>query len=185
MVKRIRTPFWKTEEIEKQLSELEAEGWRLEKISGFGNFEFVSAAPKKTDYIIIYNFIRDSASAIYSVMHELKTRGAIEIKGDLTNLLVSTNVFRITKDCVNTDIRVLRDKELKHILISKMLFYLFFVCLVLFAFIMTVFVQKKSIIYDSYSCFETVLLIAVGVISLIGFIYNLTGFIYIKKKNRN
>lgn len=185
MIKRIFTPIWKTETIEKELSKLESEGWRLEKISGFRTFEFVSAKQKNTDYIIIFSPARDSRSAIHFVMHDLLTRGAIEIKGDFFNPMVRTAVFRITNNCDNTDIRALRDKELKRILKGKMILNLFLTCVILFAFFMTVFVQKKSLIYDSYSCFQTVLLSAVCLIEFISLIYNLTGLIYLKNKNRN
>ena len=185
MIKRIFTPIWKTDEIEKELSKLESEGRRLEKISGLREFEFVSAKPKKTDYIIIPSPVRDSRSAIHFVKHDLLTRGAIEIKGDFLNLMVSTTVFRITNDYDNTDIRALRDEELKRILKGKMILNLFLTCIILFAFFMTVFVQKKSLIYDSYSCFQTVLLGVICLVEFIFFIYNLTGLMYLKKKNRN
>lgn len=97
--------------------------------------------------------------------------------------MVSTTLFRITNNRDNTDIRALRDKELKRILTGKMILNLFLVFVILFAFFMTVFVQKKSLIYDSYSCFQTVLLGFVFLVEFIFFIYNLTGLIYLKKKN--
>ena len=58
MTKRFFTPAWKCEKLESELSRLEQEGWRLDKISGFRKFEFIKATPKKAPAgkTVIHNF---------------------------------------------------------------------------------------------------------------------------------
>ena len=50
MKKRYLHPIWKIDEIEKELSILEQNGWRLNKIYGIRNFEFVKSKPKSAKY---------------------------------------------------------------------------------------------------------------------------------------
>ena len=54
MVKRFFAPIWKCDEIEAELSRLEKEGWRLDKISGFRKFEFTKATPKDKAYFFTF-----------------------------------------------------------------------------------------------------------------------------------
>ena len=59
MKKRFFQPVWKFEEIEKQLTSLEENGWRLDKIKGFRCFEFVKSKPKTVQYFLTYSITRE------------------------------------------------------------------------------------------------------------------------------
>ena len=59
MKKRFFQPVWKFEEIENQLTFLEENGWRLNKIRGFRCFEFVKSTPKTVQYFFTYSLTRE------------------------------------------------------------------------------------------------------------------------------
>ena len=88
MVKRFFAPIWKCDEIEAELSRLEKEGWRLDKISGFRKFEFTKATPKdKAYFFTFYTKDRNMFDYEYFLKREYK---ANEIKGRFIDVSVSS-----------------------------------------------------------------------------------------------
>ena len=97
MKKRFFQPVWKFEEIEKQLTSLEENGWRLDKIKGFRCFEFVKSNPKTVRYFLTYTLTREKLNMNLIENTLVQNFNANEISGTLLDGLGGTSVFRITK----------------------------------------------------------------------------------------
>ena len=87
MVKHFFAPIWKCDEIEAELSHLEKEGWRLDKISGFRKFEFTKATPKDKAYFFTF-YTKDRNMFDYECFLKREYK-ANEIKGRFIDSLVS------------------------------------------------------------------------------------------------
>ncbi|MBE6666580.1 MAG: DUF2812 domain-containing protein [Ruminococcaceae bacterium] len=96
MTKRFFAPVWKCDEIEAELSRLEKEGWRLDKISGFRKFEFTRATPKDATYFFTY---WEKGSNMYDYEASLRREyKALPIKGFFIAGGPQTHIHRIPQD---------------------------------------------------------------------------------------
>ena len=119
MKKRFFQPIWKFEEIEKQLTSLEENGWRLDKIKGFRCFEFVKSKPKTVQYFLTYSITREKLNMNLIENTLVQKFNANEIRGTLLDGLGGTSVFRITKQAELTEQLNNRDIILQHYLFKK------------------------------------------------------------------
>ena len=119
MKKRFFQPVWKFEEIEKQLTSLEENGWRLDKIKGFRCFEFVKSNPKTVRYFLTYTLTREKLNMNLIENTLVQNFNANEISGTFLDSLGGTSVFRITKQAELTEQLKDRDIILQHYLFKK------------------------------------------------------------------
>ena len=133
MVKRFFAPIWKCDEIEAELSRLEKEGWRLDKISGFRKFEFTKATPKNATYFFTYwEKHRDMYDYEASLRREYK---ALSIKGSFI-AGPQTHIHRIPQDVDLASYKrsrnfFLRYLVLKYVWIGLIFFSLSTICLII------------------------------------------------------
>lgn len=118
-------PIWKCEEIEHDLNQLENDGWRLDRVSGFGKFHFIKSQPKSVKYFFTCSFVKESGMIL---TEELLKRqfNATQIRGGFIELLKTTSVYRMTKAADLLQRRVYRNIYLRHLVLQYILLGLFF-----------------------------------------------------------
>ena len=117
-------PLWKVEKIEKALSNMEQNGWRLDKISFFNCFHFVESSPKKTSYFFTYKLIKENGMA--DIEHFLKSKlGANPVNGAPAAILHSVYVYRIASDADLEKLWFYRNIYLQHLVGQQILLGLF------------------------------------------------------------
>ena len=117
-------PLWKVEKIEKALSNMEQNGWRLDRISFFNCFHFVESPPKKTSYFFTYKLIKENGMA--DIEHFLKSKlGANPVNGAPTAILHSVYVYRIASDADLEKLWFYRNIYLQHLVGQQILLGLF------------------------------------------------------------
>ena len=168
MVKRFFAPIWKCDEIEAELSRLEKEGWRLDKISGFRKFEFTKATPKNATYFFTYwEKSRDMYDYEASLRREYK---ALPVKGNFIEFFDSTHIHRIPGDVDLTPYKRSRNFFLRYLVLQ----YVWVGLILLALSIVTVILSNtgKELIFSSLlaACSATV------------FFPNLFGWIYLRKQ---
>ena len=167
MTKRFFAPLWKCEEIESELSRLEQEGWRLDKISGFRKFEFVKATPKNATYFFTY-WTRDRN--MYDVEASLRREyKALPIKGNFIEF-DSTDIHRILEDVDLAPYKRSRNFFLRYLVLQYVWVGLIFLALSIAMIILSN--TTKELIFSSLlvACSATV------------FFPNLFGWIYLRKQ---
>ena len=119
-------PLWKIEEIEKELSKLELNGWRLDRLSAFNCFHFVESSPKHTSYFFTYKLIKENGMA--DIEHFLKSKhGANPVQGTPTaSILHTVYVYRMDSSADLEKPRFYRNIYLQHLVSQKILLGLFF-----------------------------------------------------------
>ena len=122
MKKRFFQPIWKFEEIESQLTVMEENGWRLNKIRGLRCFEFVKSTPKTVQYFFTYSLTREKLNMNLIENSLVQQFNANQIKGTLLDGLGLTSVYRITKQVELTEQANDRDIILQHYLFKKVCF---------------------------------------------------------------
>ena len=184
MKKRFFQPVWRFEEIEKQLTSLEENGWRLNKIKGLRCFEFVKSKPKTVQYFLTYSITREKLNMNIIENSLVQNFGANQIKGTLLEGLSGTSVFRITKQEELTEQSDNRDIIIQHYLFKKVvfgiiLFFLLFAPLAIGAVInIEKFLEDLNIFY--------MVLLSFCLLSIICYVvYNLVGLVYQNKKLKN
>lgn len=182
MNKRFIFPIWKAEKIEKELSGIEHQGYRLDSVSQFGNYHFIPCTPRKSEYVFTLFYGKDEIS-MFSTEQFLKENGGNEIKHkSLSGGLINKSIFRVTKSIDLTEIRSNRDIQLsgalfRNTLLTAFLFVLFFVPMVLnFIF------HGIESINNSYNLFMLIILCICCVITVVFLIYNVSGYLYLKRK---
>ena len=117
-------PLWKVEKIEKALSNMEQNGWRLDRISFFNCFHFVESPPKKTSYFFAYKLIKENGMA--DIEHFLKSKlGANPVNGAPVAILHSVYVYRIASDADLEKLWFYRNIYLQHLVGQQILLGLF------------------------------------------------------------
>ena len=125
ITKRFFAPIWKCDEIEYRLEQLENDGWRLDKISGFRKFKFVKSQPKTTKYFFTCSFVRERGMILTE--QTLKSQHkATEISGNFIELLKSTSIYRITKEADLCQRKFYRHIHLRHLVLQYILIGLLF-----------------------------------------------------------
>lgn len=124
MKKRFFTPIWKCEEIETKLEQLENNGWKLNKISGFRKFQFVKSSPKATKYFVTCSFVKESG--MIQAEQLLKSQyKATQINGNFIEGLKTTSVYRITKEADLHQRKIYRNRYLSHLVLQYIFIGLF------------------------------------------------------------
>ena len=125
MTMRFFTPILKCEEIESKLEQLEKDGWRLDKISGFRKFRFVRSQNKTVKYFFTCSFVKESG--MIQTEQALKSQfKATEICGSFIELLKITSVYRITKTDDLLQRKFYRNIYLRHLVMQYILLGLLF-----------------------------------------------------------
>lgn len=114
-------PLWKIEKIEKELSELELNGWRLDRLSAFNCFHFVESSPKHTSYFFTYKLIKENGMA--DIERFLKSKhGANPVQGSPTaSILYTVYVYRMVSSEDLEKPRFYRNIYLQHLVSQKIL----------------------------------------------------------------
>lgn len=110
MRKRIFFPIWDMEKMETKLEEMEQQGWRLDDLFGMHGFEFTSAQPKQTQYILTYQITR--GPWMYDLEYEIKSKLNANIIGKEFHVMRQIKVFRITQPCDLQEARQWRNQEM-------------------------------------------------------------------------
>ncbi|MBQ8783138.1 MAG: DUF2812 domain-containing protein [Clostridia bacterium] len=181
MKKRFLHPIWKFDEIEKELSVLEQNGWRLNKIYGIRNFEFVKSKPKSVKYFFTYSIPREKIN-MYIIEDTLKQKfNATEIRGNFGG----TQIYRITKQGEVEEQIFNRNIILQHYLFKRMICCLLLLLLFSIPLIMGLILNPEKLLNDIISqFFESVLLAFCFMLVVFGLIYNIIGYVYMKSKNK-
>ena len=174
IVKRFFAPIWKCDEIEAELSRLEKEGWRLDKISGFRKFEFTKATPKDTTHFFTFSikgyYMHDYE---YFLKREYK---ALPIKGFLNDGLIDASVYRIPT-CVNLNQwKHARNFRLRRLLLENIFVGLFLLSISI-AGIVLCFLDTAP-----FPIAEFIFLIPFALMGAGIFFPNLFGWIYLRKQ---
>ena len=121
MKKHFHFPLWKVDKIEEQLSNLEQNGWRLDRISTFNCFHFVESSPKNTSYFFTYNLIKDYGMT--DVEHLLKSKHSANPvrRNPNASILHTIYVYRITACADLEKPRFYRNIYLQHLVRQKLL----------------------------------------------------------------
>ena len=184
MKKRFFQPVWKFEEIENQLTFLEENGWRLNKIRGFCCFEFVKSTPKTVQYFFTYSLTREKLNMNLIENALVQQFNANQIKGAFFEGLGGTSVFRITKQVELTEQSNDRDIILQHYLFKKVVLGIILLLLLFVPLTIGVVINPEKLFKDM-NAFYLVFFICYFLFTVIYLIYNLVGFIYQNKKLKN
>ena len=110
MKKRIFYPIWKLEEVERQLSDMERQGWRLHKLLGLYGFEFVSAQPKEVQYFITYSICR--GPRMWDLEHDIKSKFNANPISNVFHPMRQIEIFRITQPSDLQETREQRNRDM-------------------------------------------------------------------------
>lgn len=168
--------MWKVSDIETRLSNMEKEGWRLERIHGLYCFEFTKSTPKEVQYFFNYSLGREHG--MMNTEQALKSEGANKVNGDFLSFLVNTSVYRITKKTDLKDRDDFRNSYLHHIYFYKMILCLFMFCLFLIPLFMQIFYHG----FASTFSFEWLIVELIVVLFVALTVFNFIGLIKIKRK---
>lgn len=169
MVKRFFAPIWKCDEIEAELSRLEKEGWRLDKISGFRKFEFTKATPKdKAYFFTFYTKDRNMFDYEYFLKREYK---ANEIKGRFIDFSVSA-LYRMPQNVDLIHCTLARNFFLRYLVLQYVWVGLF------------IFVPPAICLIFSDAIAEQIFFAVLAFIGASLFFPNLYGWIYLRRKYR-
>ena len=118
-------PLWKIEKLEGELSKLEQNGWRLDRLSPLNCFHFAEATAKDTSYFFTYKLIKENGMA--DIEHFLKSKySANPVRGTpAASILLSVNVYRIVSCADLEKRRFYRNIYLQHLVFEKILLGMF------------------------------------------------------------
>ena len=169
MVKRFFAPIWKCDEIEAELSRLEKEGWRLDKISGFRKFEFTKATPKDKAYFFTF-YTKDRNMFDYECFLKREYK-ANEIKGRF----IDSSVYALYRMPQNVDLihcTLARNFFLRYVVLQYVWVGLF------------IFVPPAICLIFSDAIAEQIFFAVLAFIGASLFFPNLYGWIYLRKQYR-
>ena len=176
ITRRFCAPIWKCEEIESELEQLENNGWRLDKISGFRKFQFTKSQPKTTKYFFTCSFVRESGMIL--IEQALKSQcKATEISGNFIELLKTTSVYRITRAEDLLQRQIYRNIYLRHLVLQYILLGLLFT-LISVASITLSCVLNKNPLFD----IDHLFLAIIGFSGLIVALRHLIGLFYLRRQ---
>lgn len=178
--KRFLYPIWKFDEIEKELSVLEENGWRLDKVHGIRNFEFVKSKPKTTKYFFIYSMPRERVD-MYLIENTLKQEfGATKIQGK-----GSAEFYRITKDVKLDQQMTDRNILLQYFLCKRIIINVLVLLLLLIPMVLGFILNPEKFLNDIIrQPFEWVVIGCCLALVIGCLIYNIVGHNYMKSKNK-
>lgn len=163
---------WQYEKAEQYLSDMETQGYRLEKVVCSFFMKFKKAQPKATQYYFFYSFIKDLDQKHFHILQELKSK----FSGNLVcgKRLFESTVYRICDaDADLRELRTTRDGYLKRAFCLKILIATLFLlpCVLLW-----MFGQLTPLDFGS------ILLICIAGISALVNIYYLVGLLALRRK---
>lgn len=178
ITKRFFAPIWKCDKIEYELEKLESEGWRLEKISGFRKFKFVSANPKSAKYFFTFSLGKETGM-IHTEYEIKRTYKATEISGSFIEGLTTTSVYRITRDADLSQRKLYRNRYLSHLVLQYVWIGLLFTALSIGGFIASY--------IEGYPFFgiQNIIFFLGLAYSLPTIIWNLFGWLQLRKQYSN
>ena len=166
-------PLWNVEKIENELTQLEQNGWRLDRISFFHCFHFVEASPKKTSYFFTYKLIKENGMA--DVEHYLKSKlGANPVKGELDAIWQTAYVYRMESGPDLEKPRFYRNIYLQHLVGQQILFGM------LIPFISVLCLMGKFI-FSGIGPADAPELLSIGVMNVIPLCYSVYQFLGLSK----
>ncbi|MBQ8860622.1 MAG: DUF2812 domain-containing protein [Ruminococcus sp.] len=175
MKKRYFYPIWKLDELDNELSKMEQNGFRLDKVSHFRTFHFVKSKPRDVQYFTTYTFVRERGMA--TTEQSLKEKGANRISASLDGWGLA-NIFRITNSINLKEKLEWRNIYLQHVVYQKFLIPLCFCIFSLTCTFLQMYLHGLNPIIDIIS-------ILITTVSAIFTIYNLYGLIFLKKQYKN
>lgn len=167
MIKRFFAPIWKCDEMEAELSRLEKEGWRLDKISGFRKFEFKKAQPKDKAYF--FTFCLKERNMIDYEFFLKREYNANEIKGSFIDFSGSS-IYRMPQNADLDHCKLARNFFLRYLVLRYVWLGLFFMALSIVGIIL------------SNTVAELVLFVLFSVFSAVLIFPHLFGWIYLRKQ---
>ncbi len=179
MKKRYLYPIWKLDIIEEQLRKMEQNGYRLDKVTPFRTFHFVSSKPKDVQYFSVCSIIREFAST-YSTEQSLLENGATKIKGSLFGFTCSTDIYRITKSTEMKEKHEYRNIYLQRVVLQRFIISIIIALLTLLCTVL----QCISLGIEGLleNAFSFVLVCSIFTISFLYALHNLYGFIFLRKQ---
>ena len=176
MSMRFFSPIWKCEEIESKLEQLEKDGWRLDKISGFRKFRFIRSQNKEVKYFFTCSFVKESGMTIteQALKSQLK---ATEIGGSFIELLKTTSVYRITKTEDLLQRKFYRNIYLRHLVMQYVLIGLLFTAIAVAGITLSCVVNKHPLL-DIRHLF----LVIVGFVGLTIALRHLFGWFHLREQ---
>ncbi len=183
MKKRFLYPIWKFDELEKELSALEENGWRLNKIHSIRNFEFLKSTPKSVKYFFTYSMPREKKN-MYSIESTLTQKfNANKIQGNLTENWGIIHFYRITKQVDVEELLVERNTVLRHYLIKNIVYITLLLMILLLPLIFGMVLNPEKFLNDvSSNPIGTLFIICCLVLIIFGLVYNIVGYGYLNKK---
>ncbi len=179
MKKRFLYPIWKFDKIEKELATLEENGWRLNKIYGIRNFEFIKSKPKASKYFFTYSIPREKVD-MYSIENTLKQKfGATKIQGK-----GPVEFYRITKDVELDQQMTDRNILLQYFLYKRIIINVLGMLLLLIPMVLGFILNPEKFLNDIINQpFEWVVISCCLALVISCLIYNIVGHNYMKSKN--
>lgn len=176
ITRRFFAPIWKCEEIESELEQLENDGWRLNKISGFRKFQFTRSQPKTTKYFFTCSFIKESG--MMQTEQVLKSQcKATKISGNFIELLKITSVYRITRAEDLLQRKVYRNIYFRHLVLQYILIGLLFTFMSVAGITLSCVINKNPLFDISH-----LFLAIVGFFGLIVALRHLIGLFYLRRQ---
>lgn len=176
MTRRFFSPVWKCEEMEAELEQLEKDGWRLDKISGFRKFSFIRSQNKTIKYFFACSFVKESGMILTE--QSLKSKfNATKISGNFIELLKTTSVYRITKTEDLLQKQVYRNIYLRHLVAQYIFIGLLFTTIAAVGITLSCVVNNNQLL-DIRHLFLAI----VGFSGLIVAIRNLFGWFYLRRQ---
>ncbi len=170
------SPIWKCEEIESKLEQLEKDGWRLDKISGFRKFRFIKSQNMTVKYFFTCSFVKESG--MIQTEQALKSQfKATKINGSFIELLKTTSVYRITRTEDLLQRKFYRNIYLRHLVLQYILIGLLFTTIAGAGVVLSCVVNKNPL-FDIRHLFLAI----VGFFGLIVALRHLFGLFYLRRQ---
>ncbi len=116
-------PMWNMEKAEAYLSEMEAKGFRLERVKLLYFFQFRKAAPKEAQYVLSYRFVK--AYDILEYEYELRRDHSAQIVQQ-EKPWGTVGIHRIVGSAADLrHFRACRRQYMRRVLLQRLLFWLF------------------------------------------------------------
>ena len=168
--------MWKCEEMESKLEQLEKDGWRLDKISGFRKFRFIRSQNKTVKYFFTCSFVKESGmiQTEQALNSQLK---ATEINGSFIEFLKTTSVYRITGTEDLLQRKFYRNIYLRHLVLQYILIGFLFTTIAVAGIVLSCVVNKNPLL-DIRHLFLAI----VGFFALIVSLRHLFGLFYLRRQ---
>ena len=163
---------WQYEETEAYLSDMEAQGYRLEKVICSFFMKFKKAKPKSSQYYFHYHFIKDQQHTHFEILNRIK--GMLNGHRVCGMRLFEADVFRICNENADlNEIRAFRDHYLVRAFKQKIGISTFFFIVSILPLLAERGMERE---------FQKLFLAMVAVVALFAFSYCCVGLRKLRKK---